>query len=174
MLAKSYFQPGGDGLLIVTFDECGGGTNDGCGAAVYTAVIGPNVKPNTVSSTPYKHENTLRTILDAMGINTYPGKSASVSDMSDFFGGDIMVSTPAPNATLSSPFHLVANSTSCLGQPTDSMAFSFDDQADNIFSGATSIDTSASAGSGSHILRVKAWGASGSFCEVDLNITIGP
>jgi acid phosphatase len=84
MLSKSYFQPGGDGMLLVTFDECGAGTNTGCGN-VYTAIIGPKVVPHTVSGAAYKHENALRTMLDALGINTYPGASATASDMSDFF-----------------------------------------------------------------------------------------
>src|SRR6202011_2346757 len=66
ILRTSDFQPGGDGLIMVTFDECGGGTNSGCGAAVYTALIGPKVKPHTVSNIAYKHENALRTILDAL------------------------------------------------------------------------------------------------------------
>src|SRR6266704_1632267 len=48
LLAKPFFQPGGDGLLIVTFDN---GDGDAAGP-VYTAVIGPNVAPNTVSQTP--------------------------------------------------------------------------------------------------------------------------
>jgi hypothetical protein len=94
--------------------------------------------------------------------------------MSDFFRPptiDIHITSPT-TLTVQSPFHLQANSTSCKGQSTASMAFSFDDQQDTIFSGATSIDTSASASNGSHILRVKAWG-SGTFCEVDLNITVG-
>ncbi|PYP90619.1 MAG: hypothetical protein DMG65_10935 [Candidatus Angelobacter sp. Gp1-AA117] len=89
MLGKSYFQAGGDGLLLVTFDECGGGTNSGCGAQVYTAMIGPKVKPGTVSSTSYKHENSLRTMFDALGMINYPGASASVSGMLDFFSNYI-------------------------------------------------------------------------------------
>jgi hypothetical protein len=48
-------------------------------------VIGPKVKPQTVSSTLYKHENMLRTMLDALGITTYPGASATAADMTDFF-----------------------------------------------------------------------------------------
>ncbi len=84
MLSQSYFQPGGDGMLLVTFDECGAGTNTGCGN-IYTAIIGPKVVPHTASGTPYKHENALRTMLDALGIGTYPGASAGASDMSDFF-----------------------------------------------------------------------------------------
>jgi phosphatidylinositol-3-phosphatase len=85
MLAKPYFQPGGDGMLIITFDECGDGTNDGCAAAVYTAVIGPKVKSHFVSNTFYQHENTLRTMLDALNISTHPGASETASPMADFF-----------------------------------------------------------------------------------------
>jgi phosphatidylinositol-3-phosphatase len=84
MLNQPYFQPGGDGLMIVTFDECDGAVG-ACPEQVYTAVIGPHVKPHYQSSILYKHENTLRTILDSLGITVYPGASASAADMSDFF-----------------------------------------------------------------------------------------
>ena len=94
LLGSSYFQPGGDGLLIITFDN---GDADVAGQ-VYTAVIGPNVTPNTVSHTSYKHENTLRTLLDALGITTTPGASAIAAPMKDFFSGYVTVASPAPNA----------------------------------------------------------------------------
>ncbi len=99
ILSTSDFQPGGDGMLIVTFDECGGGTNSGCGADVYTAVIGPQVTPHTVSAAAYKHENALRTILDSLGIKNHPGASATAADMSDFFS----TKGSKPEVTLSFP-----------------------------------------------------------------------
>jgi phosphatidylinositol-3-phosphatase len=85
MLAKSYFQPGGDGMLLVTFDECGAGVNTCTPGNVYTAIIGPKVIPNTVSGIYYQHENALRTMLEALGITTYPGGAATHTAMSDFF-----------------------------------------------------------------------------------------
>lgn len=84
MLNSPAFQSGGDGLLFVTFDECDGAVG-ACPEQVYTAVIGPKVKHGFVSATMYKHENLLRTMLDALGITTYPGASATASDMTDFF-----------------------------------------------------------------------------------------
>ncbi len=54
MLSSPDFQPGGSGLLIVTFDN---GNGDSAGK-IFTAVIGPNVKPGHVSNVSYKHENT--------------------------------------------------------------------------------------------------------------------
>jgi len=83
-LKQAYFQAGGDGMLIVTFDECDGAVG-ACPEQVYTAVIGPNVKPHFQSSLLYKHENALRTMLDALGVTSYPGASATAADMSDFF-----------------------------------------------------------------------------------------
>ena len=94
LLQQPFFQRGGDGLLIVTFDN---GDFDAAGR-VYTAVIGPQVIPNTVSAVAYKHENTLRTLLDVLGIAAHPGASASASPMSDFFAG-VSISSPAQNAT---------------------------------------------------------------------------
>ena len=94
LLAKPYFQPGGDGLLLITFDN---GDADAAGP-VYTALIGPNVIPGFVSNTPYQHQNALRTILDALGIPAHPGAAATASPMSDFFSGYVTVSSPAPNA----------------------------------------------------------------------------
>jgi len=94
LLAKSYFQPGGDGLLFITFDN---GDADAAGT-VFTALIGPNVIPHTVSNVPYKHQNGLRTILDALAISTYPGASATAAPMLDFFSGYVTVHSPAQNA----------------------------------------------------------------------------
>jgi phospholipase C len=84
LLTQPFFQAGGDGLLIVTFDECDGAIG-ACPQQIYTAVIGPHVKPRYQSTILYKHENALRTILDSLGVTVYPGKSATAADMSDFF-----------------------------------------------------------------------------------------
>ncbi len=89
------------------------------------------------------------------------------------YAADITVSAPASAAVVGSPFLLRANSTTCQTQPTASMAYSFDSGADTIFNPATSINTNASASTGAHTLRVKAWGNSGAFCEQDVAITVG-
>jgi Phosphoesterase family len=98
MLNSPDFQPGGSGLVIVTFDN---GAGDEAGR-VYTGLIGPNVRSGTVSNAAYKHENTLRTMLDALGLQNYPGWSASAADMSDFFrsdAGSVVVNSPASGST---------------------------------------------------------------------------
>jgi hypothetical protein len=112
LLAKPYFQPGGDGLLIITFDN---GDADIAGP-VYTAVIGPNVTPHTVSSTLYRHENAFRTLLDALGITTHPGASATAAPMKEFFSGYVTVSSPAQNAITGTQVAVNATATEANGQ----------------------------------------------------------
>jgi acid phosphatase len=108
VLNKPYFQPGGDGLMIITFDN---GDADVAGL-VYTAVIGPKVKPCTVSNTFYKHENALRTMLDALGITTYPGASSTASPMSDFFGiGGVTIAAPTEGASTGTQVLVTASAT---------------------------------------------------------------
>ena len=84
LLQQPYFKAGGDGMLVITFDECDGAIG-ACPEQVYTAVIGPRVKPHFQSSLLYKHESALRTMLDALGVTTYPGAAATAPDMADFF-----------------------------------------------------------------------------------------
>jgi len=84
LLKQPYFRTGGDGLLIVTFDECDAAEGH-CPEHIYTALIGPNVKRSYKSNQSYRHENTLRTMLEALGMDVYPGAAQHAQSMLDFF-----------------------------------------------------------------------------------------
>src|SRR5215469_14402067 len=103
LLASSYFQPGGDGLLISTFDENDGSgspncmtttVGQGCGAQVETVVISALSKmayqstagdPANFNNT-YDGANILRTLAEALGLNTSGlGGAATRVPMADFF-----------------------------------------------------------------------------------------
>ncbi len=103
LLASSYFQPGGDGLLIITWDEddksgspsCTTTTIGlGCGGQVETVLISPLSKlaykstagdPANFNST-YDGANLLRTMADALGLKTSGlGAAATRVPMADFF-----------------------------------------------------------------------------------------
>lgn len=119
MLSLPDFQPGGSGLVIVTFDN---GSGDDAGQ-IYTSLIGPNVKPGTVSNVAYKHENALRTMIDSLGLPSYPGWSASVADMSDFFSptaGSVVINSPA-TGSIQGPSLLVNAAASELSAKVDHM-----------------------------------------------------
>ena len=103
LLASSYFQPGGDGLLIVTFDEndSSGSPNcttttvgQGCGGQIETVLISTRTKMayQSTAGDPANYNNTydganiLRTLAEAFGLNTSGlGGASTRLPMADFF-----------------------------------------------------------------------------------------
>ena len=83
LLSNPEFQL--NGILIIVFDEGFSGDKAHGGGHVATLVIGPNVDSNFKSTVFYQHQNVLRTILDALGVATRPGKAATAAPMADIF-----------------------------------------------------------------------------------------
>lgn len=163
------FRSGGTGLILVTFDECGGGTNAGCGSSVYTALLGPKVKAHYVSSHLYKHENALRTMLDSLGAKSYPGASANAADMADFFGASmaakpvVTIGSPGPGASVSSPVQIDASASTSSGHSITGWHIYVDSV--NVYSGGAVnyINPQLKMSAGSHTVVVRAWDTSGGY-----------
>jgi acid phosphatase len=85
LLASPAFQAGGDGILMIVFDEAETSDAQHGGGHVAAVVIGPKVKPGYQSTTLYQHESTLKTILEALGANPSLGNAATAPDMKEFF-----------------------------------------------------------------------------------------
>lgn len=81
VLNSKHFQPGSNSVMFITFDNADKDTQ----GQVLTVVAGEHVIPGVKVDTPFRHENTLRTILELLGINDYPGASATAAPMSEFF-----------------------------------------------------------------------------------------
>jgi len=81
------FQPGGDGLLIVLFDESVTLDIANGGGHVACVLWGPNVKAGytQTSKSVYQHQNMLRTLMEVLSLSGPPGAAASATDMSEFF-----------------------------------------------------------------------------------------
>ena len=81
------FQPGGDGVLVVDFDESIVSDTAHGGGHVIAAFWGPVVKAGYMqsSSTVYQHESMLRTIMEALQLTNPPGAAATAPDMAEFF-----------------------------------------------------------------------------------------
>jgi hypothetical protein len=81
------FQPGGDGVLIVDFDESVISDTAHGGGHVVAAFWGPIVKPGyrQASGTVYQHESMLRTMMEALQLPNPPGAAATAPDMGEFF-----------------------------------------------------------------------------------------
>jgi acid phosphatase len=81
------FASGGDGILIVAFDEAVDTDTTNGGGHVAPVFWGPNVKAGykQTSSTVYQHQSMLRTVMDALRLANPPGSAASAPSMAEFF-----------------------------------------------------------------------------------------
>lgn len=74
-----------DGLLIIVFDEGTASDKAHGGGHIATVFAGPNVKRGLRSTRFYQHQNVLRTVLDALGVNHQLGKAATAQPMTDMY-----------------------------------------------------------------------------------------
>jgi acid phosphatase len=81
------FEPGGDGVLIVDFDEAADSDTTHGGGHVSPVFWGPNAKVayTQTSTTLYQHQSMLHTVMELLGLSNPPGAAASAPPMSEFF-----------------------------------------------------------------------------------------
>jgi len=84
---SSAFAPGGDGILIVDFDEAADSDTTYVGGHVAAIFWGPSVRVDftQTSTTIYQHPSMLRTVMETLGLSDPPGAAASAPSMSEFF-----------------------------------------------------------------------------------------
>lgn len=87
LAGTSAFKTGGDGVLIVDFDE--GATSDSTHGGGHVAAVfwGPKAQAGYTqnSSTLYRHENMLATVMGLLGLQNPPGNAADAQAMAEFF-----------------------------------------------------------------------------------------
>jgi hypothetical protein len=84
LIQSSTFQDGG--LLIIVFDEADrSDTTHGGGRVAWVAVSPQFSKTGYKSTTLYQHQNTLRLMMQGLGLTSYPGKAQSAANMAEFF-----------------------------------------------------------------------------------------
>jgi phosphatidylinositol-3-phosphatase len=96
LLSTALFQTGGDGILIVVFDEgrvkgksgdkssdnaCSPTKSSGCGGHIAFVMIGPNVIPGSTTSNTYHFQDMLHTILHLMGLSDYMNGAKGAADI---------------------------------------------------------------------------------------------
>ena len=87
LAANPAFQTGGDGLLIVVFDESTNMDIANGGGHVVCAFWGPIVKAgfSQTSKNVYQHQNLLRTVMEVLGLSNPPAAAGTAADMGEFF-----------------------------------------------------------------------------------------
>ena len=84
LLSTAPFQSGGDGILMIVFDESTASDAAHGGGHVSMVVAGPKVKRGLRLTTFYQHQSALKTALKALGISSYPGASSSAASLAAF------------------------------------------------------------------------------------------
>jgi hypothetical protein len=84
----------------------------------------------------------------------------------------VTVSTPANNATVSSPFWLSASASPCSSQAIAAMGYSLDNSTNTLIFTGSAIGANVTAAAGTHLLHVKSWGTSGASCVTDVTIKV--
>ncbi len=84
----------------------------------------------------------------------------------------VSVNNPSSGANVTSPFALTASASSCAGNQTSAMGYSFDNSTSTTIVNAASINASVTSPNGEHTLHVKAWGSGGGACDTDVVITV--
>lgn len=183
ILALPEFQPGGDGILFVVWDEadlssngvtqdnrCTASISNGCGGKVATLVIGPQVKPGYKSPTRYDHANLLRTVCDAMGFASCPGAGAVANPMSDFFNV-VNIASPFPNSAVASPVNIVASVSD--SSPVSAMQI-YVDNALKYQVGGNSINTKLPMSLGKHYVVAQSWDTAGGIHKRGMYVNVQP
>jgi hypothetical protein len=83
LVQSKTFQKGG--LLILVFDESGSDNTHGGGRVAWVAVSPKFSKRKFQSTTLYQHQDTLRLMMQGIGLSSYPGKAKSANNMAEFF-----------------------------------------------------------------------------------------
>lgn len=83
LISTATFQK--DGILIIVFDESYSWDTAYGGGHVAAVVVGPKVLPGHKSTIRYQHQNVLRTVMQALGLTSFPGTASTASAMGDFF-----------------------------------------------------------------------------------------
>lgn len=183
ILSLPEFQPGGDGILFIVWDEadlssdgyvqdnrCTAGISTGCGGRLATLVIGPQVRPAYRSLVRYDHANLLRTVCDAMGLSSCPGAGAVANPMSDFFN-QVNIAAPFANATVASPMRIQASTSN--GAPVYAMQI-YVDSILQYQAGGNSLNTTLAMSAGKHFVTVQSWDTAGGIHKRSIYVNVQP
>ena len=174
------FKPGGDGILLIDFDEAADTDSTWGGGHVSPMFWGPNVRSGYAqqSTTIFQHQSMLRTFTDALGLPNPPGDAASAPSMAEFFNAvpatGVMVTQPSMGATLTSPVHYVASaSTNTCSKGVASMGIYVNNVLTYVVNGAQ-LNTTLALNLGQEHTVVEEWDYCGGAAFTTINLTIQP
>jgi phosphatidylinositol-3-phosphatase len=160
-----------DGLLVIVFDEAGTNDTTNGGGHVAAVVVSPKVKSSAYRARDlYQHQDVLRLVAEGLGLTSFPGASATASNMAQFFATPsfscpakstatpaISFCAPSDGATLTAPMRLFA--LVLMNTTVASLQLSVDGVVSALPAGDR-VNKQLSLAPGKHVLTVQAAGQS--------------
>jgi acid phosphatase len=172
------FKPGGDGILVVGFDEAADTDSTLGGGHVSPVFWGPAVRAGYAqqSTTVYQHQSMLRTFMDALGLLNRPGAAAAAPSMAEFFTGTaavgVTVVQPSPGAAVTSPVHYVASATTnTCAKGVAAMGIYVNNVLKYVVNGAQ-LNTTIALSPGAEHTVVEEWDYCGGAAFATINLTV--
>jgi len=184
VLSAPEFQPGGDGILFIVFDEgnvdgtdnrCNSTVSTGCGGRVLTVVVGPQVKRGLHSATWHNHESLLKTICEVFGTASCPGAAETAVSMNEFFSSTrvtgVAVSSPSAGEVTAGPVLLQISATAPAPR---AITFSriYVDNVSRYATPAASYSTSLTLSPGDHHVVAQAWDNTGAVYRAAISVGV--
>lgn len=189
LLQTTPFQAGGDGVLLVTFDEgelsgdngCGGyPDHNNCGGHIWQVLIGPQVNRAYQSDTVYKQGSQLRMICDLLGLNSCPGDGASSPGMAEFFSGTpqctatqdktVAICSPTNGGSMHSPVQFTAAARDNEHPVTGMVAYA---NSQIVAEGPDAVmNAQVPLSPGNYSVVIRAWDSTGYYFSSQLNFTV--
>jgi hypothetical protein len=189
LLQSPPFQPGGDGVLMITFDEgelsgdngCGGYPDaSNCGGHIWHVLIGPHVNRGYESDTLYKQGSELHLICDLLSVNSCPGDGATSSHMTEFFQAtpqckanqdkSVAICSPQLNSDVNSPVQFSAAAKDKQYPITGMVAYANGQIVAESPDGTLNAKVPLSPGN--YQLVIRAWDSKGYFFSSQENFTV--
>lgn len=179
LLQSKYFQPGGDGVLLVTFDEsdlngddsCSAQQSQGCGGHIFFAVIGPKVKTGYKTSTHLMQNDMLRGTCDMLRVSPCQGDGSIGAGLAEFFGPAVTITSPYDYYPNAGPYtYVIANGHSGNGA-ISKWAVYVDGKLYAFASGSPSLQMWVPTAMGPHTIGVNAWDVNGAVGVALVHVT---
>lgn len=179
LLQSRYFQPGGDGVLLVTFDEgeltgdnsCSSQQPQGCGGHIFFAVIGPKATRNYQTSIHLMQNDMLRGTCDMLRVSSCPGDGAQAAGLAEFFGPVVTITSPYDYFPDAGPYTDVFASAHSGNGPITEWGIYVDGRLYAYASGSPSLQMWVPTGMGFHTIGVNAWDGTGGVGVAAVHVT---
>lgn len=184
LLESKYFQAGGDGVLLVTFDEgeldgdnsCSTQKSQGCGGHIFFAVIGPKVKRNYQTAVHLMQNKMLRGTCDMLGIKPCPGDGATVAGIPEFFSADaaktpvVVVTAPTDYFPDAGPYTNL-NATATAEKGVTQWGVYVDGALYKYANGSAAMQMWVPTPMGLHTIQVCVWDGNGKMGSAEIHVT---